>query len=143
MAVPWSGDEGAVWRPLASTTTHGRRATCSRCSGSLHGGVGAITNGLDLGHAPTRKQENQDDLIGGVEAQVLDLVVSGIEWLRRRGFSPAEVEQRFRANIETRKGAGAYRLATANNREQAFVTPADPGNLLRRLPAEKLAHAGR
>lgn len=59
-------------------------------------GFVAINNSLDVGDMPTVRARQRDRLIRETESGVIGLIAGGLEWLRQRGLSAAEVQNKVK-----------------------------------------------
>ena len=85
--------------------------------GSLMG-FAAINTALDVGDMPTVRQRQRATLIRETEDGVIGLIAGGLEWLRSRGLSAAEVENKVRVyKANNLAHADQVQLAVRANRQ--------------------------
>ena len=72
-------------------------------------GYSAIIASINVGDMPSVRRRQRDTLIRETEDGVIGLIIGGLEWLRQRGLSAAEVENKVRVyktkNLEQRETA--------------------------------------
>ena len=75
--------------------------------------IATVQSGLDVGHYNTAKEERLDPTMGPAERGVVAMLASSLEWLRKRGLSAREVEQRVRVYVRENRDKPVQRVLRA------------------------------
>jgi len=91
-------------------------------------GYTAILCSLEVGDTQTIRARQRDQLIRETENGVIGLIAGGLEWLRKRGYSVAEVENKvrvYKANNQGRTSQVSLRERSVLEAVEGISNPRD------------------